>query len=58
MRKEQERRGSGGPNPSEGKENELARKREQLSLYEAAIKRQEQELKAGEVALKNKKDET
>ena len=41
-----------------GKEDELARRREQLSLCEAAIKpqEQEQELKVWEEALKNKKD--
>ena len=39
-----------------GKEDDLARRREQLSMREAAIKRQEQELKIREAALKNKKD--
>ena len=38
------------------KEDELARRREQLNLHEAAIKRKEQELKFCEAALKNKKD--
>ena len=43
-----------------GKEDELARRREQLTLREAAIKpqEQEQELKVREEALKNKKDAT
>ena len=39
-----------------GKEDELARRREQLSLHEAAIKRKEQELKFREAAVNNKND--
>jgi len=38
------------------KEDDLARRREQLSLHETTIKRKEQELKFREAALKNKND--
>ena len=56
MREEQEWRVRVDQIHLNGKEDELARKREQLSLHEATIKRQEQELKFREAALKNKKD--
>ena len=39
-----------------GKMDELARRREQLSLREAAIKHQEEEFQAREATLKNKSD--
>jgi hypothetical protein len=39
-----------------GKEDEFARRREQLSLREAAIKHQEEELQAHEAGVKNKSD--
>ena len=38
------------------KEDDLARRREQLSLHETTIKRKEQELKFREAALNNKND--
>lgn len=56
IREEQERRVSVDHIRLNGKEDELARRREQLSLREAAIKRQEQELKVREAAHKKKKD--
>ena len=56
MREVQERRVRVDQILLKGKEDELARRREKLSLREAAIKRQEQELKFREAALKNKKD--
>ena len=40
-----------------GKEDELARRQEQISLCEAAIKCKKKEREACEAALKNKKDE-
>ena len=40
------------------KEDEMAKRREQLNLREAAIKRKEQELKLREAALNNKNDAT
>ena len=55
IREEQERRIRVDQIRLKGKEDDLAR-REQLSMREAAIKRQEQELKIREAALKNKKD--
>ena len=56
IREEQERRVRVDQIRLKGKEDDLARRREQLSMREAAIKRQEQELKIREAALKNKKD--
>ena len=56
MREVQERRVRVDQIHLNGKEDELARKREQLSLHEATIKRQEQELKFREAALNNKDD--
>ena len=56
IREEQERRVRVDQIHLKGKEDDLARRREQLSMREAAIKRQEQELKIWEAALKNKKD--
>ena len=40
------------------KEDEMAKRREQLNPHEAAIKRKEQELKFHEAALNNKNDAT
>ena len=58
IREEQERRVRVDQIHLKGKEDEVARRREPLSLHEAAIKhqKQEQELKVWEEALKNKKD--
>ena len=56
MRLEQERRVRVDQIRLKGKEDELQRRREQLSLREAAIKRQEEELQAREAALKTKSD--
>ena len=56
IREEQEQRIRVDQICLKGKEDDLARRREQLSMREAAIKRQEQELKIQEAALKNKKD--
>ena len=56
IREEQERRVRVDQIRLKGKEDDLARRREQLSMREAAIKRQEQELKIREAVLKNKKD--
>ena len=58
IREEQERHVRVDQIHLKGKEDELARRREQLTLREAAIKpqEQEQELKVWEQALKNKKD--
>jgi len=46
----------GGSICLKGKEDEFARRQEQLSLREVAIKRQEEELQAREATLKNKSD--
>jgi hypothetical protein len=56
MREEKERRVRMNQIRLKGKEDELARRREQLSLCEAAIKRKKKECEACEAALKNKKD--
>jgi len=48
IREEQERRVRVDQIRLKGKEDDLARRREQLSMREAAIKRQEQELKVRE----------
>ena len=56
MREEQEWRVRVDQIRLKGKEDELARMREQLNPREAAIKRKEQELKFHEAALNNKND--
>ena len=56
MREEQERRVRMDQIHLKGKEDELARRQEQISLCEAAIKHKEQELKFHEAALNNKND--
>ena len=56
IREEQEQRVRVEQIRLKGKEDDLARRREQLSMREATIKRQEQEFKIREAALKNKKD--
>ena len=56
MREEQERRVRMDQIHLKGKEDELARRQEQISLCEAAIKRKKKEREACEAALKNKKD--
>jgi len=46
----------GGSNRLKGKEDELQRRRQQLLMREAAIKRQDEELQARGAALKSKSD--
>lgn len=56
IREEKERRVMMEQIHLKGKEDHLARRREQLNLREAAIKRREEELQAREAALNNKRD--